>query len=320
MTADDRPVLSVIVVSYNTLALTIECLRSLLAETSVAYEVLVVDNASADLSAATIRAQFPGVRLFEEPINHGFATANNIAAEAASGEYLLLLNPDTVVLAHAVDRLLEFARRTPSARIWGGRTIFPDGNLNRSNCWRQMGVWTNVCRVVGLDTSLPGSRVFNREAYGGWNRDTERQVDIVSGCFFLIETALWRDLGGFDEHFVMYGEEADLCLRARKFGARPRVTPSATIVHYGGASERVLSQKHVKLLQAKISLARRHVGRPRRWLVIGLLRLWPTSRWLAAELLARVRPVEARRLPRAAWADVWADRRTWWSGYPQEHR
>lgn len=315
MSASDRPELSIIIVSYNTVAMTLECLRSVYAQTFTECEVLVVDNASSDQSASAIRSQFPDVRLFEESVNHGFAKANNIAAEAARAEHLLLLNPDTVVLSRAVDQLLEFARRTPSARIWGGRTLFADGSLNRANCWRRMGVWTNACRVAGLDRRFPTSGIFSREAYGEWDRATEREVDIVSGCFFLIDTELWRDLGGFDVRYVMYGEEADLCLRARQLGASPRVTPTATIVHHGGASERTPSEKHVKLLQAKVSLARRYIGRPRRWLAVGLLRLWPTSRWLAAELLARTVPTDEHRRLRDAWADVWAKRDVWWSGY-----
>ncbi len=187
------------------------------------------------------------------------AKANNLAAAHASGRYLLLLNPDTLVLDHAVDRLVAFAERTPSARIWGGRTLFGDGTLNPASCWRKVNLWRVMCRVAGLDVRFPASRLLNSEAYGGWDRDSERQVDIVSGCFFLIERELWEELGGFDPRYVMYGEEADLCLRADALGARPRITPDAEIVHYGGASESVRSQKHIKLLAAKITLARDHL-------------------------------------------------------------
>src|SRR5690606_35725860 len=116
------------------------------------------------------------------------------------------------------------------------------------------------CVATGLSSLFRGSSLFNPEGYGGWKRDTVREVDIVSGCFFLIRRELWERLGGFDPAFFMYGEEADLCLRARKLGARPMVTPEATIVHYGGASERVRADKMVRLLQAKALLIRRHWG------------------------------------------------------------
>lgn len=313
----ERPVVSVVVVSYNTREMTLEALRSLFAETSEPFELIVVDNASEDGSADAIRAEFPHARLFAEDENHGFAKANNLAAEHATADLLLLLNPDTVVFDHAVDELIAFVRRTPQARIWGGRTVFADRMLNPGSCWREMGVWSTFCRATGLDMRFRHSPLFNREAYGGWERDTEREVDIVSGCFFLIERDLWSELGGFDLRYIMYGEEADLCLRARERGARPRITPRATIIHYGGASESVRSQKHVKLLQAKITLAEEHLPAWRAWPATQLLRLWPLSRTLMASMLQRLHPSEEHERLRRNWSEVWAERRRWWSGYPK---
>lgn len=309
------PALSIIVVSYNTRELTLEAIRSAHAETSSPFEMIVVDNASDDRSAAAIAEAFPGVRLIASEENLGFAAANNLGAELATGSLLLLLNPDTVVLDHAVDELVAFARRRPTARIWGGRTLFADRSLNPASCWKRLGPWHACCRTLGLDARFPHSRVFNGEAYGGWLRDSERAVDIVSGCFFLIETELWRALGGFDPTFVMYGEEADLCLRAARRGAAPAITPDAEIVHYGGASESVRSQKHVKLLQAKITLADRHLPRWQAAATRWMLRVWPLSRYLAAWVLARISADPRRRRVRDEWADVWHQRRTWWKGY-----
>jgi len=311
-----HPLVSVIVVSYNTREMTLACLRSLASETTVEREVIVVDNASSDGSARAIAAEFPQVRLIAESVNHGFARANNIAACEATGRYLLLLNPDTVVLDGAVDRLIEFATRTPKASIWGGRTLFGDRSLNPASCWRRMTAWSATCRTFGLDAAFPTSRWLNVEAYGGWDRDDERAVDIVSGCFFLIDRHLWDRLGGFDLSYEMYGEEADLCHRARAVGARPRITPEATIVHYGGASEAVRSDKHVRLIRAKITLARRHLRGARRVWAVWMLRLWPLSRWIAAAVLTRV-PVgpDTQRI-RDDWRAVWSDRSVWWDGYP----
>jgi GT2 family glycosyltransferase len=255
-----RPPLCIVVVSYNTCDLTLEAVRSAHAETQTPFEMIVVDNASTDGSVAAIAAEFPDVQVVALDENVGFAVGNNVGARDAVGEFLLLLNPDTVVLDGAIDELVAFARRRPEARIWGGRTVFADGSLNPKSCWRRLNLWRACCRTSGLDVRFTDSEFFNSEAYGGWQRDSERDVDIVSGCFFLIETALWHELGGFDPTYVMYGEEADLCLRAADRGAKPRITPTAEIVHHGGASEPVRSQKHVKLLRATISLARRHRG------------------------------------------------------------
>ena len=125
-----------------------------------------------------------------------------------------------------------------------------------------MSLWNLFCRAVGLTGLFPQSRLFNAEAYGGWKRDTEREVDIVTGCFFLIEHRFWDTLGGFDPLFFMYGEEADLCLRARPLGARPRITPDARIVHYGGASERVRAEQIIRVsLRQSLPPGPPHAGR-----------------------------------------------------------
>jgi hypothetical protein len=137
---------------------------------------------------------------------------------------LLLLNPDTLILDDAIDRLFAFAENTPILGIWRGRTVFADGSLNPKSCWRQMTIWSVFCTLVGL-SFFRSSPVFYSEGYGGWPRNTVRRVDLVTGCFFLIDRDLWERLCGFDPTFFMYGEEADLCLRAATLGAKPTVTP-----------------------------------------------------------------------------------------------
>jgi hypothetical protein len=308
--ADDLKV-SILVISYNTREMTLNCLRSVEAETAVPHEVIVVDNVSSDGSAEAIAAEFPGVTLLAEQENHGFAMGNNIAAARARGEYVLLLNPDTVVLDHAIDNLVAFAERCPEARIWGGRTLFADGSLNPSSCWRRMGFWAIVCRATGLTGIFPQSELFNPEAYGGWDRGSERQVDIVSGCFFLIRRADWEALGGFDPTFFMYGEEADLCLRAAgELKAKPRVTPAATIIHHGGASEKVRADKMVRLLAAKSTLIHRHFPPMLKPLAGWGFGLWPWSRALAFSVLRRGGDNAQ------VWKEVWGRRGEWQDGFP----
>ncbi len=166
-----------------------------------------------------------------------------------------------------------------------------------------------------MPQSFLPQRFFNSEAIGGWRRDSVRRVDIVSGCFFLIETALWRGLKGFDPLFFMYGEEADLCLRAHHFSARPMITPAATIVHYGGASERVRTDKVVRLLAAKASLIDRHwsvdlapVGRI-------LLAAWPLSRLIATSVAAAASGSHPKIDAARSWREVWSRRGEWRRGY-----
>lgn len=307
---------SIVIVSYNTREMTLAAIASVVRETrDVAYEIIVVDNASNDGSADAIASHPAQPALIRLADNVGFGRGNNLGARHATGNYLLLLNPDTVVTDRAIDRLVGFARKNPTALVWGGRTIFADGRLNPASCWQRITPWNLAMRASGLAALLPNSPLFNPEAYGGWPRDSIREVDIVSGCFLLLPRSTWHTLGGFDPVFFMYGEEADLCLRARRIGARPMVTPEATIIHYGGASETTRVGKMIKLLAAKSTLIARHW--PSGTAAIGqtLLALWPFSRWLACAILARVRPRAETREAAATWHAVWSARRQWRDGY-----
>jgi GT2 family glycosyltransferase len=175
-----------------------------------------------------------------------------------------------------------------------------------------MSLWNIFCRTTGLTVVFPQSSIFNAEGYGGWDRSSERQVDIVTGCFLLIKRADWEALGGFDLTFFMYGEEADLCLRAaHDLGAQPRVTPEATIVHYGGASEKVRSDKMVRLLSAKGELVKRHIPAWQRPMAVALFRLWPLGRRLGHAVL-RPQSDGAK-----VWREIWSRRREWENGFPK---
>ena len=310
-----RPEVSILVVSYNTRELTLAAIGSAAAETHVAHEIIVVDNASADGSAAAIAAHSTSPRVVALGDNIGFARANNVAARAATGDYLLLLNPDTIVRDGAIDKLLAFARANPQAQIWGGRTLFADGRLNPSSCWRRMTLWNLFCRASGLTGIFAGSSIFNGEAMAGWPRDTVREVDIVSGCFLLVRRDFWQRLGGFDPTFFMYGEEADLCLRARALGARPMITPEATIVHFGGASEATRSSKMVRLLAAKTTLIDRHMSPITRPVARALLKLWPLTRWLALTAMATLTGNERARHAATTWREIWNRRDEWQRGF-----
>lgn len=308
---------SILIVSFNTRAMTLEAISSVVRETrDVSFEIIVVDNASTDGSADAIAAHPAQPRLIRLSENIGFGRGNNLAAEHATGDYVLLLNPDTVVKERAIDRLVAFARANKRALIWGGRTVFGDGRLNPASCWQQITLWNLITRASGLAGMFPHSAVFNPEAYGGWARDSVREVDIVSGCFLLIPRSIWLALGGFDPAFYMYGEEADLCLRARRIGAQPMVTPEATIVHFGGASEATRSGKMIKLLAAKATLIDRHWPRGLVGLGQFLLMLWPLSRWIALEAMARLQGDASKRAAANEWRTIFKARRSWRAGYP----
>jgi GT2 family glycosyltransferase len=304
------PELSIIVVNWNTREMTLACLRSVYAETrSTPFELIVVDNGSHDGSAEAIAAEFPGVRLIVESVNHGFARANNLAAQGARGDYILLLNSDTVVLDRAIDRLVEFARGHPSAKIWGGRTVFADGSVNIGSAWGRLTGWGAVVYATGLSRLLWRVPIFDPEGLRAWDRSSEREVDIVSGCFLLVERAFWNELGGFDPAFFMYAEEAELCARARASGARPRVTPAAAIVHHGGGSAVEQHATLAALFGGKIRLAAKHLPRVEAGVVRLSYLFAAGSRALAYSARATI---DARQRPRAeTWRRLWTSRQEW---------
>ncbi len=307
--------LSIIIISYNTRELTLACLASVYRETAPgSFELLVVDNASADGSAGAIRTAFPPEEYPELKVlalseNLGFAAANNLAAAEARGEYVLLLNPDTVVLDRALDRLAAFAEANPQWGIYGGSTVFADGSRNPTAGWMKPSVWSMFCTATGLAKLFRRSRVFNAESLAGWSWDAVREVDIVTGCLLLIGKHNWDRLRGFDPQFFMYGEDADLCLRAAADGLHPVLTPEARIVHYGGASEPARSDKLVRLFRAKAQLFRRHYRPATAAALVAMLRLWCVVRLAAFALAAPAAP--AARARRREWAAVWRRRADW---------
>jgi len=296
--------------------MTVECIRSIYDQAdNDDIEVIVIDNASADESARFIRQNFPQVRVIEAQTNWGFARANNIAAAQAVGDNLLLLNPDTVVLDNAVDRLVDFARKNPKAMIWGGRTVFGDGTLNPTSCWRFISLWSLFARAVGLTTIFRQHSAFNPEAYPEWPRDSIREVDIITGCFLLIDKKLWTDLSGFDETFFMYGEEADLCYRARRHGARPLFTPDARIVHYDDGTNTGFSTKTIRLLSAKIHFLNKHWHQPKRTAGVLLVKFLVLLRLVGYSCSAAIRFKDEHRAAAAEWSKVWSARHNWIAGY-----
>lgn len=303
---------SILIVTYQCHDEARECLASIYRNTSgVDYEVVLLENASKDSTVDMVRSEFPQARLLAVEENVGFAAGVNLAAAEAEGEYLLLLNPDTVVHEGAVRNLVAFAERQPEHGLYGGRTLRPDGTVDPGSCWAQQTLWSLFCFATMLSTMFKGSRVFDPESLGGWRRDSVREVGLVTGCLLLIPRALWQRLGGFDPRFFMYGEDADLALRARELGYRPAITPKAVVTHEVGVSSATRPDKLVLLLSGKATLLRKHWRTPRREAGIALLLLGVGSRALIARLLFRR---AGGRLN--AWRDVWRMRRTWLPGYP----
>jgi GT2 family glycosyltransferase len=228
--------LSVVIICWNDLRVIPECLRSIYAGThSIDFEVLVSDNGSTDGSVEFIRQNYHDVRVLENGANLGFAKGNNVGIRASTADYVLILNPDTIIHDGALDRLVHFADKHPEAGAFGCRVVNPDGTYQTS-----ARLFPTVRRywvsALGLKKLANVSRMFLFEEYPRWFGETERPIDWQSGCCVMFRGDLLRSVGGFDEQFFYHFEEVDLCRRIWSSGHPILFTPEAVITHLGGQS------------------------------------------------------------------------------------
>lgn len=229
--------LSIIIVNYNTCQLTKECLRSVFrSKTRFSYEVIVVDNASIDASVREIKVDFPQVKIIENNSNLGFSKANNLGIDRAEGEYVLLLNSDTVIEADTIETMLQFMISNPQLGAAGCKILLPDGSLDKA-CKRSFPTPINsTYYALGLAKLFPGNPKFNAYQLGHLSEDDEHFIDCLVGAFMIVRGETIKQVGKLDEDFFMYGEDIDWCYRIKSAGWEIAYNPSATITHYKGAS------------------------------------------------------------------------------------
>lgn len=306
--------IDIIIVSYNTADYIIKAINSIYKETQlVDYNIIIVDNASSDESVSLIKSRYPNICLIESDENLGFACGVNLGVQYSKAEYILLLNPDTLIIEHAIDNLYLFSKAKPDNGIWGGVTFNQDMTLNTHNAWSRLNFSTLFFSALGLSKLFSKSCFFNRANYGCWHRDSEYEVDIVCGCFFLTTKELWHKLEGFDQRFFMYAEEADYCLRAIDQGYQPIVTPMARIVHHGGVSEKNLAAKMIKLLKGKVELIKSHSEPVYQPVYKFLLFLYVFNKFLFYKVVAIFN--KGKRNLSAQWSHVFFNSASWLRGY-----
>jgi GT2 family glycosyltransferase len=228
--------LSIVIVCWNDLKVIVECLKSIYLETNaVDFEVIVSDNGSTDGSSDYIRQHFPKVKVIENGANLAYAQGNNVGIQVASGEYVLLLNPDTVVHNHALDKLVNYAERHPEAAAFGCRVLNPNGSFQDPA--RPLPTVRGQL-VAALYMRWLGwlSKWFESDLYLGWDGHSERQIGVQCGCCLLVRRSVLNELGGFDEVFFYHKDETDLCRRIWKSGRSILFYPEAEITHLGGQS------------------------------------------------------------------------------------
>ena len=306
--------LDIIIVSYNTAEYTKRAIQSVYDETKeTAFNIIVVDNNSPDNSVAVIRENFPDVILIESKENLGFAGGVDLGAEAANSEYILLLNPDTLILEGAIDKIMHFSKQKVDAGIWGGVTLNNDLTLNPNNARAKLSFKTLLFSALGLSKAFRSSCFFNHDNYGCWDRNSIREVDVITGCFFLTTRSLWEKLAGLDDTFFMYAEEADYCIRAIAIGHQPIVTPDARLIHHGGVSEANFSGKMIKLLKGKAELINKHAKPWKQPILKKLLLMHVMNKVLSYNVLVLLKRDKKSLL--TEWRTIFQQRHAWLKGY-----
>lgn len=227
--------LTVIIVNTNEKHVLYPCLISIFRETKeIVFEVIVVDNASTDGSLEMIAREFPEVRLLRNVKNLGFAASNNVGIQQASGNFILLLNPDTEVLNSSLQKTLKFFEKKIDVGIVGCKLLYSDGRIQPS-VRSYPNFWNLFFESTFLYLAFPKSVIFGRYYMTYFDYISSREVDWLSGAFFMIRRGLVDKIGLLDERFYMYSEEEDFCFRAKRAGFKTMFFADAeTLHHWGG--------------------------------------------------------------------------------------
>jgi GT2 family glycosyltransferase len=228
---------SIIIVNWNIRDILLGCLRSVYEQTrGIDYEVIVIDNASSDGSAEMVKKEFPQAILISNPDNRGFAAANNQGMAIAKGRYVLLLNPDTIVLDGAIQKSVAYANDHQDIGVLGCQVWLNDKEIQKT-CFAFPSVQTAIFGAIGLKKLFPKSILFGKEKIGWWDRTSPREVDVVSGMFMLVRRAAIEQVGLMDEAYFIYAEETDWCFRFKRAGWKCAFTTIARIIHLDGGSK-----------------------------------------------------------------------------------
>jgi N-acetylglucosaminyl-diphospho-decaprenol L-rhamnosyltransferase len=275
------PELCIVIVNYNTRDLLRDCLRSVFASQAVpSVETWVVDNASGDGSAEMVRAEFPQARLIANKDNRGYAAANNLALRQCQANYVLLLNPDTVLPPEALAQAIDFLAAHPDAGVVGPKLVRLDGSLDPA-CRRSFPTpEISFYRMVGLSRLFPKSRLFGRYNLTYLDPAQTAEVDSVVGAFMLVRAELLRQVGLLDEQFFMYAEDLDWCKRIKE-AANPRTGrhwqvwyyPVVQVLHVKRASSSASARAQQAFNETMLQFYRKHYAPSTPfwldWLVVG---------------------------------------------------
>ena len=255
------PKLSIVIVSYNVKYYVAQCIASVLrTQGGVVADITVVDNHSQDGTVEFLRERFPSVKVVAGNHNLGFARANNIAIRATSGEYVLLLNPDTIVGEDVLSACLSFMDAHPRCGGLGLRMLNTTGDVAMESRRGLPTPMTSFYKMTGLCSRFPKSKRFGRYYLGFLPWDEPVRIEVISGAFCMLRREALDSIGLLDEDFFMYGEDIDLSYRLCKGGYENWYIP-ATILHYKGESTHKSSFRYVHVFyEAMLIFFRKHYG------------------------------------------------------------
>lgn len=290
--------LSIIIVNWNARDMLSDCLQSVADSFDPAVdEIIVVDNGSKDGSNEMVRESFPSVHLISNSQNLGFAAANNQAIELARGDYVLLLNNDTLIHGNVMTRSCHYLDTHDDVAVLGCRVLNGDGSLQLT-CGQYPTLLNLLLLTSGL-WKLSRPKFLGRYQMAHWKRDDERDVDTVSGCYMLVRASAIKQVGVLDEQFFFFGEETDWCKRFRDTGWGVRFAPVGEITHFGSVSARRHNHRRdVMLSKAMVRLHLKHNGVLAAAMIWTLLLIFNASRvafWAIGSLFFRHPDVRQRR-------------------------
>lgn len=253
--------LSFVIVSWNAKQYLLDCLRSI-EETvrGISYEIIVVDNQSADGSADAVERDFPSVKLIRSETNLGFAGGNNVGIRSAAGRYTFLVNSDVLLEPHCVERLIKFLDVNPRVGIAGPRILNADRTLQLS-CRRLPTLRNSLCRMLALDTMFPKSKLLSGWHIPASEHSGTKNVEALSGCFWAARKGAIDQVGLLDEGYFMYAEDIDWCKRFHEAGWDLCYYPEAEAIHFGGASSANAPERFfVEMQRADLRYWKKHHG------------------------------------------------------------
>lgn len=241
-------VLSVIIVNYNVKYFLEQCLCSVQkAIGAIDAEIIVIDNHSHDGSIEYLQTLFTSVIFLANKKNLGFGKANNIALQQAKGKYILFLNPDTIVAEDCFTHCINFLETTANAGAAGVRMIDGSGKFLPESKRSFPSPVSSFCKLIGLASLFPSSKIFNRYALGNLNQNQIHEIDVLAGAFMMIKKEVLEKIKGFDESFFMYGEDIDLSYRIQQAGYSIFYLGKTTIIHFKGESVKKQNINYVRM-------------------------------------------------------------------------